>query len=324
MTPPHSTLDTSPPQTSAPVSIGEERPERARSVPPKGFLPADLPLNERSLLTVHGPALNRMLGRSIAAGPEPDEAFRPPRRANRADFRAICEAQFLPGSGLTGIDHLRELAERARAGEPGMVLASHGSNFDVPNLDTLAARVGGQDVFDQLVFLAGRKLGEESPVTQMLSEVYPRLVVTPPAWFEQPGLTKEQLARGRRMNLTALRESRRVLRDGRLLFLFPTGTRERPGRPETRVALSQTANYLRMVKNVCLLGFRGNTLPPHESGVMVREEVQQAALQIRISPVTTVDELTRATFGEVRTPRKDEERQQLADEVMRRIEALRR
>ena len=135
------------------------------------------------------------------------------------------------------------------------------------DLDTLAARVGGQDVFDQLVFLAGRKLGEESPVTQMLSEVYPRLVVTPPAWFEQPGLTKEQLARGRRMNLTALRESRRVLRDGRLLFLFPTGTRERPGRPETRVALSQTANYLRMVKNVCLLGFRGNTLPPHESAV---------------------------------------------------------
>jgi hypothetical protein len=242
------------------------------------------------------------------------------RMVNRGTIGSMCEKLLFPGSGLEGLEHLEELAARAERGEPGLVLAWHTSNMDVPNLYTLLARQGRSELFDRLVFLAGRKLNEESAVAKVVSEAFPRLVVSPPSYFRAHRDDARALADARAVNRAALRKARGLLSEGRMLILFPAATRYRPEAPETGRALSQVDGYLRMCRNFVVLNIRGNTLPPVTGAKMVTEEVCPDVVRHIVGPVCSAADFRRevlSAHGDLPEPR-----QAVADAVMRRIHAL--
>jgi len=201
-------------------------------------------------------------------------------------FRNICERLLLPGSGLSGLENLIELAERAEFGEPGMILSWHGSNLDAPNLNSFLSQSGRSDLFDRLVFVAGRKLDEESATSRALTESFTRVVVTPQAGLDSITQDATALGTAKRLNLKALRSARSLLREGRLLFLFPTGTRYRDSRPETGRALRQVDGYLRLCKNFVVLNTAGNALLPIDGCPLIDEYAEPALVRHSIGPVT--------------------------------------
>lgn len=249
----------------------------------------------------------------------PSSVFRPAHRQNRGAILRICSDLLLTGSGLQGLEHLEELAARADAGEPGMVLAWHNSNFDVPNLFTLLARAERESLFDRLHFIAGRKLHEESEICRMFCEAFPRIFVSPPSHLHRCG-QEAALRQARALNLAALRAARQVLRRRGLLFLFPTGTRFRPGRPETGRGLPQVDGYLRMVKNFVLLNIEGNTLPPCAGRAMAEEAAQPDVVRHIFGPVQRAAAFRDAIRSEALAV---DARQAVADAVIDGIRALR-
>ncbi len=248
----------------------------------------------------------------------PASVFRPAHRDNRGAILRICSDLMLPGSGLQGLHQLEELAARADAGEPGMVLAWHNSNFDVPNLYTLLARAGREPLFDRLHFMAGRKLHEESDVCRMFCEAFPRIFVSPPSHLDRCA-HDAALRQARAMNLAALRAARQVLRRRGLLFLFPTGTRFRPERPETGRGLPQVDGYLRMVQNFVLLNIEGNTLPPCAGRAMAEEAARPDTVRHVFGPVQRAAAFRDAIRSESLAV---DARQAVADAVIDGIRAL--
>ncbi|MDF1664604.1 MAG: hypothetical protein P1V97_22790, partial [Planctomycetota bacterium] len=149
------------------------------------------------------------------------------------------------------------------------------------------------NLFDRMVFIAGRKLNEESPLSKAFCESYTRLVVSPPSYFRKHEDKPKKLAQGRAVNMAALRSARQLLRKGSLLFLFPTGTRYRPDRPETMNALPQVDGYLRMCKNFVVMNIHGNTLPPIDKRTMVDDDIRRDIIRMSVGPVTSVSDFRR-------------------------------
>ena len=251
----------------------------------------------------------------------PRDVFQPARPHNRAIFLKICQSLMLPGSHIAGVENLAELARRSELGEPGMVLSWHSSNLDVPNLHALLDQAGASHLFDRLVFIAGRKLNEESPLCKAFCESFTRLVVSPPSYFKKHQDNPIKLAQGRAVNMAALRSARQLLRSGSLLFLFPTGTRYRPDRPETKRALSQVDGYLRMCKNFVVMNIHGNTLPPIDKSTMVDDDIRRDVIRMSIGPVTSVANFRRGVLSRGQEPGVSP-RQAVADAVMQLIEDL--
>jgi len=52
----------------------------------------------------------------------------------------MLEELLLPGSGIDGVEYLRELLKKAKEGHPCLLLVEHYSNFDLPVLSYLLRR----------------------------------------------------------------------------------------------------------------------------------------------------------------------------------------
>jgi glycerol-3-phosphate O-acyltransferase len=251
----------------------------------------------------------------------PSDVFQPAKATNRPVFREICDSLMLPGSDIRGVENLLELAERAERGEPGIVLSWHSSNLDVPNLHALLHKSGQAELFDRLVFIAGRKLNEESPLCKAFCETFTRLVVSPPSYFKKHEDDPVKLAQARAVNMAALRKARHLLKQGSLLYLFPTGTRYRSDRPDSARALPQVDGYLRMCKNFVVMNIHGNTLPPVDKASMTDDNIKRDKIEMSIGPVTSVSQFRQRCHSLARQ-NSENSRQAVADAVMDLIHCL--
>ena len=204
-------------------------------------------------------------------------------------FSAICRKLLLPGSSIVGWHHLQELARRSKAGEPGLLCLSHVSNLDVPNLCTLAADRHESDVFNQIIWIAGRKLSEDSPLTQMLIQMCHRIVVTPPSWFTADH-SDEEVCHATKLNHIAHREILRLSREGWVIGLFPTGTRQRPGDSRTTHSIAELDTYLKAFTNMCIGTIDGNTLPVSRDRDYTHEVPKRDRVVYTLGSIVQTDE----------------------------------
>jgi 1-acyl-sn-glycerol-3-phosphate acyltransferase len=251
----------------------------------------------------------------------PRDVYQPARPKNRAVFQEICKTLMLQDSRITGVENLAELARRAEQGEPGIVLSWHSSNLDVPNLQALLDKADQPELFEKLVFVAGRKLNEESPLCKAFCETFTRLIVSPPSYFKKHEGEPLKIAQARAVNMAALRMARRILKQGSLLFLFPTGTRYRSHKPESARALPQVDGYLRMCKNFVVMNIHGNTLPPLNRQSMIDDAVRCDTIRMSIGPVTSVEEFRKDVVQQARL-NNENPRQAVADSIMDLIHCL--
>lgn len=175
-----------------------------------------------------------------------------------------------PGSRLEGKENFSAFLNAVKNGKHGLILMEHYSNTDLPALCYLLENdLGeeGKDLSKRIVAIAGMKLNEADPLVRAFAESFTRVVIYPTR-----SLTKaeekaqndeeriEEEKRARAINLAAMRAMDKCKRDGEVILVFPSGTRYRPGHPETKRGLREIDSYLRMFDVMILVTINGSAL----------------------------------------------------------------
>ena len=244
---------------------------------------------------------------------------------NRRLFYGIVEDLMLPGSSVQGIENLVDLFHRAQAGQSCLVLCEHYSNFDLPCMTNLIekAHPEGAQIVDALFAIAGFKLNEESPVVLCFTEAFNRIVIYPSRSIEAlpDGPEKEEeLKLARKINLASMKALSRSKSEGKIVLLFPSGTRYRPGRPETKKAVKEVDSYLKTFDNIVFMSINGNTLHVTSDGSMVDDQAHRDIVLYGVGPVTDCKEFRQAS--QAVCPEGEDSKQFTVDRVMASLDEL--
>jgi len=247
----------------------------------------------RALTRNHTPGLDRHI--------TPDNVYQTGNRANLPIILAFLDRLLLPGSAVLGLENLDHCLTQIDAGRNILFLLEHAGNFDVPAFFALLRRADPRfhPILDRLIYIAGRKLNEESEVVKMYTEIFSRLVIVPrrelplappdeSAAARAAHLAKEKEATA--INRAAFRKMTLLKRQGHIFCLFPLGGR-RKGRAYD-VPVKETTSYLKAFDFAYPISMKGNTLPA-TVGPMEREVPVQDRVVFRVgAPLTCPDYLT--------------------------------
>jgi len=244
---------------------------------------------------------------------------------NKPLIKRIVADLLLPGSQMLGLEHLVELHEHARRKKPCLIVMEHYSNFDIPCFYELMERGGeeGKKVADSIVSVAGVKLNEESGLVRAFTEIFTRVVLVPARSMENaadPKERRDQAKRRAKLNIAAMKCLMKLRKEGRIVLLFPTGTRYRPWDPSTGRGLKETASYLKSYQYMVCIAINGNTLLPNPAGSMSEDFPRRDVMIYTVGPVTKCSDVRRDALkshvGDV------DPKQHIADHVMARLAAL--
>jgi len=200
----------------------------------------------------------------------PDNVFQEGIRHNYDLFMELVNQLMVPGSCVKGVNHLLKTQSLVKQGNSTLFLMKHAGNFDVPCFYALLSREGPQyqPILDRLVFIAGRKLNEDSLMVKTFTEIFSRIVIVPnreippkihretPA---QKAYRETAVREAALINRAALRTMIRLKKQGRIIALFPMGGRPKPWLMEKGVR--ETTSYMRLFDYVHLVKMEGNLLP---------------------------------------------------------------
>lgn len=242
---------------------------------------------------------------------------------NRRIIEEVLDQLVLPGSEVTGVENLVDLHRRSLAGESCLMLMEHYSNFDLPCLVYLLRLAGHVDAAESIVAIAGMKLNQESGFVRAFSEAYTRVVIYPSRSLDRI-TDPEELERERRrsiqINMAATRQMIRLKHKGHLILVFPSGTRYRPGQPDTKRGVKEVDSYIKSFDTMVFVSIAGNVLQIHPTGDMSRDLTARDIIILNAGNPLSCDEF-RAHAREKAPPEADP-KQYVADCVMDRLEQL--
>ena len=201
------------------------------------------------------------------------------------------------GSRLEGKENFKNFFEQVKAGKHGLILMEHYANTDLPALCYLLEHDLGEDGKDfskRIVAIAGMKLNEENPFVRAFAESFTRVVIYPTrsltkaeANAQSEEEKKEEEKKARTINLAAMRAMDKCKRDGEVILVFPSGTRYRPGHPETKRGLKEIDSYLRMFDIMILVTINGSCLSidMNNPDDMLADKIEPAVQIFAASPV---------------------------------------
>lgn len=201
------------------------------------------------------------------------------------------------GSHLEGKENFKAFLDAVKSGKSGLILMEHYSNTDLPAFCHLLNTDGGEDGKDlasRIVAIAGMKLNEANPAVRAFAETFTRVVIYPTRSREKAASSnmseEEKLAeetKAKKINLAAMRAMDKCKREGKVILVFPSGTRYRPGHPETKRGLREIDSYLRMFDVMILVSINGSMLTIDMDNVedMMADFVEPAKHIFAASPV---------------------------------------
>jgi hypothetical protein len=241
----------------------------------------------------------------------------------------IVEEHLLPGSGVDGMANLEELIERAQRGKSCLLLLEHYSNFDLPAFHYLLRHAGipGRAIASALVSIAGIKLSESNPIVNAFAHAYTRIVIYPSRSveilrnnFKDPNKLYHEIMRSIAINRAAVRALGNVKTSGKLVLVFPAGTRFRPWDPGSKRGVREISSYIKGFEFFCLVAINGNILRINPSGEMEDDLLHKDKIIFTAGPVQQSEALL-AHVKEEHHFREDK-KQELVDHMMEELEAM--
>ena len=237
----------------------------------------------------------------------------------------MVEYVILPGSGIDGLENLEELYSKAKAGKSCLLMVEHYSNLDLSILFTLLHKAGGRgkDIGDAIIAIAGMKLNEDSPIVAAFAGAYTRIVICPSRSLQhlnpENEKDKAEIARGNAINQAAMKAVIRQKYKGKLILVFPSGTRYRPWDPETKKGIREIDVYVRSFDYMCFVALNGEVLSVDKTS-MLKDMVNKDIVRVTVGPVISCSEFrdkVRAATSE-----NNDKKQAVADEIMKELEKL--
>lgn len=241
------------------------------------------------------------------------------------------EENSLPGSRLEGKENFQAFFDAVKAGKHGLILMEHYSNTDLPALTYRLDHDMGEDgksLSSRIVAIAGMKLNEEDPMVRAFAEAFTRVVIYPTrsltkaeanAQSEEEKKAEEKKART--INLAAMRAMDKCKREGEVILVFPSGTRYRPGHPETKRGLREIDSYLRMFDVMILVTINGSCLSidMNNPDDMLADIVEPAVQIFTASPVIDCKQYRKDYLDSLPKDHEDP-KQAMIDHIMEKFE----
>ena len=200
----------------------------------------------------------------------------------------ITKDNLLPESHINNLEYFKEFYDAiVSQGKTGVVMMDHYSNMDLPCFLELLENCGeewAKDFSHRIVAIAGMKLNEANPIVRALTESFTRVVIYPTRSLnaiensDAPEEVKEaERMRARKINFAAMRAMDGCKKRGQIIMVFPSGTRYRPGKPETKRGLREIDSYLRLFDLLLPVSINGNVLRlnPEDPENMIMDIVTQ-------------------------------------------------
>ena len=223
------------------------------------------------------------------------DVYQEANKRSRKLVEKIIAELILPGSTILNFNALKRLLNLSKQGKACLVLMEHYSNFDVPGLYYLMREYGdtGEAVGDSLVAMSALKLNKESRFVLAFTEAYTRIVIFPARRLAELFTQKsnkeqeQELERkqAREINRAALRCLARLKHDGRMIIMFPTGTRFKPDQPETKKILREVYSYIKRFDYMVFVGIAGQVLRVNDPNDMSSDFPAHDVMVYSISPV---------------------------------------
>ena len=183
----------------------------------------------------------------------------------------LLDEAFNSESGLGNLENYKDFYENVvKQGKSGLILMEHYTNLDLPGILYLLEKKGedwAKDLSSRIVAVAGMKLNEADAGVRAFTEGFTRVVIYPTRSLnavegkeisEEEKIAEEQKAR--KINFAAMRAMDGCKKRGQVILVFPSGTRYRPGKPETKRGLREIDSYLRLFDKMILVSINGNCL----------------------------------------------------------------
>jgi glycerol-3-phosphate O-acyltransferase len=237
----------------------------------------------------------------------------------------LVEDLILPGSGIGGMDNLNDLFRKAAEGNSCLLLLEHFSNMDLPNFSYLLRKEPdhGKEIAEALVTIAGMKLNEENPAVAAFTGAYTRIVIYPSRSLL--GLDakthREQIVRSNGINRAAMKTLLNIKVQGKLVLVFPSGTRYRPWDPSSKKGVREIDSYIKSFDYMCLVAVNGNLLHIRQ-GDMMDDYVNRDVVRYTAGPVVSCTEFRDKTRLQAEAAGIEDKKQATVDTIMENLEIL--
>jgi glycerol-3-phosphate O-acyltransferase len=199
----------------------------------------------------------------------------------------------LPGSRLEGLENLEDLLAKAQSGASCLLFLEHYSNLDLSLFSYLVRHSGGRgkEISDALVAIAGMKLNEENPVVSAFASAYTKIVIYPSRSLIALDAKKNraEIIRSNAINRAAMKALLDVKTKGRIILIFPSGTRYRPWDPATKRGVREIDSYVKSFDYFCPVAINGEVLHVRP-GDMLEDSVSRDLILLTAGPVKSCTE----------------------------------
>jgi glycerol-3-phosphate O-acyltransferase len=237
----------------------------------------------------------------------------------------IIDSLILPGSGISGMEHLSELLDKAREGKSCLLLLEHYSNMDMPLFSYLLRNDSerGKEVERAVVAIAGIKLSEESATIAAFTGAYTRLVIFPSRSLQEIDTEQghAELTRVNAINRAAMKALLDIKTTGKLILVFPSGTRYRPWDPNTKKGVREIDSYIKSFDYMCLVAINGELLHVRP-GDMMDDYVSQGVVRMTAGPVLSCDDFRDAARTRADSAGVEDKKQAAVDAIMEALEVM--
>ena len=241
----------------------------------------------------------------------------------------MVEALILGGSGIDGLENLEELLLKAKSGKSCLLLPEHYSNLDLSLLYYLVSIAGGRgdEISRAIIAIAGMKLNEDNPIVSAFASAYTRIVIYPSRSLHDQGNNKAEIARSNNINRSAMKALNDIKNSGRLVLIFPSGTRYRPWDPSSKRAVREIDSYIKSFDYMCLIAINGEVLHVRQ-GDMLEDTVSKDVVRITASPVLSCSEFRNKVRAHVNSDVNEsgngqtDNKQAVADAIMTELEKM--
>jgi len=229
----------------------------------------------------------------------------------------------LPGSSLDGLKNLEELLEKAESGKACLLLVEHYSNLDLSILSLLARLAGGRGkaISDSLMAIAGMKLNEHNHVVAAFTGAYTKIIIYPSRSIQEldPEKEKDEILRANAINRAAMKSLIRHKYKGKLVLIFPSGTRYRPWDPDSKKGVREIDSYIRSFDYMCFVTINGEILHVQKTDMM-NDVVSKDVIRVTAGPVTDCN----AFRDKIHASAADgaDKKQAVADAIMNELEKM--
>jgi glycerol-3-phosphate O-acyltransferase len=229
----------------------------------------------------------------------------------------------LPESRLYGLENLEELYAKAESGKSCLLLVEHYSNLDLSIVSMFARKAGGRgkEISDSIIAIAGMKLNEDNQGVAAFASAYSRIVIYPSRSLhgQSDDIKKIELPRSNSINRAAMKALNEQKVKGKLILVFPSGTRYRPWDPETKKGVREIDSYIRSFDYMCFIALNGTILQVQKTD-MINDIVNYDIVTVTAGKVISCADFRVKVRADVNE--EEDKKQAVVDAIMNELEKM--